>query len=130
MSVVTNVIVTGLPGCYPNDDPSRLGSVIKALNEYLRKEDQGEGLAEVSGHSVGPRALETHVWIGGFNFLDVDEFIGVYMDALQILQEEDQRRVQLMIQRQDDNNFEIMDHDEIATEWDRRTREKDKHFDA
>jgi hypothetical protein len=88
MSVVTNVIVSGFAGCYPDSHRT----VIDALNAFLSKpvtktnpepdpSDSLGDLVRVDQHAGGTRAMESFVWIGAFNGLPVPEFIAVYQAA-------------------------------------------------
>jgi len=97
MSVVTNVLLTGIYSA----------PVAVRLNGWLDEQERVGRLVEVSGHAGGYKAMETYVWAGAFNYLEVDRFVEAYRAAMagQIRRD----GIQLFVQRQDDSAFVLID---------------------
>ncbi len=130
MSVVTNVIVTGLPGLYPEyagkDPPHIQSCVIDGLNHWLLESGEQQGLRECSAYCGGTKNMETHVWMGGFNYLCISGFVEVYRKILAEGPQDDLTdRITLMICRQDDDTFEIVPNAPDGCNWDYRQRAND-----
>ena len=82
MSNVTSVIVSGFAGCYPAERGESF--VIDALNAYTNQNQQGE-LCRVDHFATGGnKHVGPYVWMGAFNYLDVDEYTKVFCRALLI----------------------------------------------
>lgn len=95
MSTVTNVIVT----CALGDDDK-----LPAVNAYFLIEHFGLGLLAVD--PLWPpgdhgKAMETHVWIGAFNYLDRQGFLAHLTDV----RWHDRDAVRVFLQLQDDEAF-------------------------
>lgn len=103
--MVTNVMLTGLSSHI----------IAKKLNEWLVSDDNAYGsLVEVSDHAGGTKALETHVYLGAFNYLDINGFVKAYQEAVNSFKfrfDYQRSGIQLFIQRQDDVRFEEVDKD-------------------
>jgi hypothetical protein len=87
MSVVTSVIVAGGFGCDPENPACR--KVIDAINIYLTGYDEEGGfqrkhqpLKPVGNLGDGEKGFEADLWVGAFNYLRVDEFVGIYREAV------------------------------------------------
>ena len=133
MSVVTNVIVTGIPGLYPEyagqDPPHIQACLIDGLNRLLLAggEEGGcgqkGGLLECSAHSGGTKNMEAHIWMGGFNYLPVHFFVEGYRKLVAEGQRGELVEITtLMICRQDDRTFEVVPNAPDDCNWDYRQR--------
>jgi hypothetical protein len=52
-------------------------SGVEEINRYLTQEHKAP-LVKVSQHAGGNKALEHHLWIGAFNWLDIEALIEVF----------------------------------------------------
>ena len=100
MSVVTNVILSGLGGF----DPEYTPRVITHLNNWLRENEVKGQLVEVSKHVESNKAMEAFLWIGAFNYLAVGDFVQAYRDIVPTLALS-RYSAQLLIKRQEDSIF-------------------------
>lgn len=113
MSVVTNVLLTGIYST----------PVAVRLNSWLVEQERVGQLVEVSGHAGGYKAMETHVWAGAFNYLEMDKFVEAYRKAL--FQNVRRDGIQLFVQRQDDSTFLLIDP-RADVDYHYRSAEKDR----
>lgn len=98
MSVVTNVMITGL----------ETGRWVDELNHWLDQRDDPPGnLLQVDQHCGGPKALETEVFLAAFNHFDTPAFIAKCREtyAQHCMWPED---VQLYIQQQEENRWRLI----------------------
>lgn len=103
MSVVTNVMLTGL---HAGAVAPHLVSVANAGS------DENGGLNNVEEKAGGSKAMETTVYLGAFNFLDVNAFVAAYREARASMKarfEYQREGIQLFLQRQDDTTFMLID---------------------
>lgn len=78
MSNITNIMVTGLNYCSPEEFrgiPMVLpcGSFIRYINTWFKMSNLPE-LKEISQYASGPRCMETFVWAGAYNYLCEENF--------------------------------------------------------
>lgn len=92
MSFVTNVILK--TSCAEECD------AIKKINEYLENENKGQ-LSQVDSFVKSKKAIECNIYIGGFNFLDIESFIKLFRSIKFNCPDE----AQLFIQEQDEGLF-------------------------
>ena len=50
---------------------------MQEVQKWLTEENQYGPLVEVSDHAGGHKALQCQLWVGAFNYLDIDEFVRV-----------------------------------------------------
>lgn len=102
MSVVTNVVL--LISIHESiEDDTEYGYRIPGLaylNDWLLKANKGE-LRTVDQYGTNGKAMECHVALGAFNYLNVDEFI----DAFRAAPWDEPENIQLLVQRQEDERF-------------------------
>jgi len=109
MSTVTNVI---LILSVSEDEEDR----IKEINSYFSKEDTSsfptsKGLVSADDKSIpnhwygGQKMLETNVYIGAFNGLDIEEFL----EHLKSIKFEDSENVQVFYQLQAEDKFNLIE---------------------
>ena len=91
MSVVTNVILI-------LDNESR---EILHLNRWLKDNAQGVLALLPLGAEGGTKYMECDVYLGAFNFLDVEGFVA----AFQAVEYDDPETVQLFVRRQESDRF-------------------------
>lgn len=100
MSHVDNIIISLLV------DPEDEDKVIDYLNSYRPKE---AGFHSLDGEKTGgSQLLECSVFVGAFNYLDEDDFIDFLKGAKLILDHQDYENLQLIIKRQDDDRWSII----------------------
>lgn len=80
---------------------------IASVNRWLREhcdapKSDGNVLVQVDQHAGGTKGFEANLFIGGFNYLDVDGFV----QAVRAAPWQDPKRVQLLIRREGDEGFE------------------------
>ncbi len=125
MSVVTNVIISGMSGL----DVYR-PFVIEALNAYLVNAEAERDLGtftQVDQHAGGRKAIERHVWMGAFNYLEIDEFMAVYHAVLSQRGRFGRGYLpQLLMCRQDDNKFYEMPNEPDGRDWHYRDTTQDR----
>lgn len=98
MSCVTNILLLTMPG-----EPG-----VQTAQGYLIALDQPQ-LVEVSRHTTGPKAFEGEVWIGAFNYFDLDRFC----TGLRAVIWEFPECVQLLVKGDSDDVFEVIQ----VVEW-------------
>jgi hypothetical protein len=120
MSVVTNVIVSGLGGFDPQHDHR----VIDALHRFLKEHEIGGSLVHV-GPGGGNRALERDIWVGAFNHLTIEKFVKAYQDSVKTLGRSIYS-AQMLLCRQDDEVFEEVPQEDDGRIWHYRSAELDQ----
>lgn len=102
MSYVHNVILVSGCGEYVEQDngPDRYPAV-EFIDAWLAENHRGGTLAYVGDRSNGGKALECEVWVGGFNYLDVQGLIEVVRAAPW----DNPDCVQLFVKEQEDDLF-------------------------
>jgi hypothetical protein len=128
MSVVTNVLLYGLAGVYPEGP----GQVVSALNKFLSQCDRDDGyllgeLARVDQHAGGKRAMECHLWAGAFNNLPIDEFVTVYQQTVAAMPRGPMSSFppRLLLRRQDDWDFHMAPAKDDGRIWHYRDAAQD-----
>ena len=92
MSYVSNVVLLTFI-----DDPG-----IKDLQLWL-SENEMPALNQVDGFAGGKRAFEAEIWVGAYNYLDIQEFTQAVLDAKWLYPD----AVQLLIKQEADDVFSL-----------------------
>jgi hypothetical protein len=101
MSHVTNIVV--LASIYEELDDTQFFPAIAFINSNIDREHKGQ-LIEVHKYSCGPKVMERLVFIGGFNNLDLEEFMNICHKAPW----RDVDCVQVLASEQEDKTFSIV----------------------
>ena len=75
---------------------------ITEINRYLKTNEEGQCLREISSHAGGCKAIQADIWAGAFNYMDTDGFIAFFKTVTTWEFPED---VKLLIQKENDNGF-------------------------
>lgn len=104
MSLVTNVVLL-IPCLESNDADTEYGSDIpglNAVNDWLTSQGMGR-LHPVDQHGTNRKAMECHVAIGAFNYLDIAGLEMAFREAPW----EEPENVQLLIMEQEAKRFRL-----------------------
>jgi hypothetical protein len=78
---------------------------MKALNAQLEGLNPGNSFNEVSEHAGGTKAMEAEVWLGAFNYLDLEDFL----ERVRLTDFEYPDDVRILVQEQDDDHFRLVE---------------------
>ena len=106
MSVVTNVMITGLFSEAQNEDVSNhLKKFTKDTLEFMH----------VDGCKVGgEKCLEADVYIGAFNYMDFELFCDIILELDTFLDDYVFECIQVMLKKQDDDVWSIYNASELS----------------
>lgn len=106
MSYVTNVVLLFSLMEYDTETAGvRQYPIVQMLNKSAVDGMHSGALVRVSQYGAGIKVMEAVVYVGAFNFLDVDAF----KRAVWALPWEEPESVQLLIKDQDDERFTLFD---------------------